>query len=178
MADPTRSTRDDKPRRQDESASVITESIRRRPLTRVLSILGASLLVASCGGDSNGVTAPTIEQTVGTYTLTQVRTLGDLDGGGSGLPVTFIDGSGRTLTFHSGTLDMGSDETFALSIPATFVNTDVEFHDEGSFSLTSSAIEFSSTRENPRLFSAVLSGNRMTAEAQFGDIPFEIDLVK
>ncbi len=38
------------------------------------------------------------------YALTQVRTLGNLGGGGSGLPVTFTDGSGDQLVFLSGTL--------------------------------------------------------------------------
>ena len=68
-----------------------------------------ALATAACGGDDNGSTGPgpAPADVSGTYALTGLRTLGSLGGGGNGLPVTFTDGSGSTLTFSGGTADPG-----------------------------------------------------------------------
>ena len=82
-----------------------------RSVTRLLLGL-AVVAAAACGGDNGGSTGPspdpvpppsTSGDISGSYTLTQVRTLGHLGGGGSGLPVDFVDGSGAHLAFLSPT---------------------------------------------------------------------------
>ena len=83
-----------------------------------------ALATAACGGDGDstgpsGPSGPSNQPPAdvsGSYALTQVRTLGNLGGGGSGLPVTFTDGSGDQLVFLSGTLLLGNDGTFDLSV--------------------------------------------------------------
>ena len=66
-----------------------------------------AVATAACGGDDNGSTGPqpAPADVSGTYALTSLRSLGSLGGGGNGLPVTFTDGSGSTLTFSSGCAD-------------------------------------------------------------------------
>ena len=45
---------------------------------------------------------------------------GNLGGGGNGLPVTFHDGSGSTLTFKSGELVLAADGSYTLEVEAEF----------------------------------------------------------
>jgi hypothetical protein len=114
----------------------------------------------------------------GTYALTQVRTLGHLSGGGSGLPVDFVDGSGDHLVFLSGTLILGADGTFDMKVQVTFKGNPSELTDYGTYSATSGGITFGSQKSTPRLSTGTVSGNQITAQSQFGGIPFEIDVVK
>jgi hypothetical protein len=137
---------------------------------------------AACGGGGDDATAPSgpppSGNLAGGYTLTQVRTLGNLGGGGSGLPVTFTDGSGHQLAFLSGTLIMGSDGTFDMTVQSTYQGGPVELRDYGTYEAAGANITFHSTRSTPRLSTGTVSGNTMTAKSQFGGIPFEVDLVK
>jgi hypothetical protein len=140
-----------------------------------------AVATAACGGDDNGSTGPggSVPADVsGTYALTSLRTLGNLGGGGNGLPVTFTDGSGSTLTFNSGALVLNADGSYSLEVDAEFNGGDVTMTDEGLYDLTGNAIDFTPTGDPARMRDGTISGSSMTAETQFGGIPFEIDLQK
>ena len=63
---------------------------------------------------------PTPADVSGTYDLTSLRTLGNLGGGGAGLPVTFTDGGGSSLRFESGYLELLADGSYYLEVEAGF----------------------------------------------------------
>jgi len=144
-------------------------------LRRVLGTTLAALALATtaCGSDdsSGPATPPDVS---GSYSLTRVKALGNLGGGGNGLPVTFTDGSGSTLTFRGGALALAADGTYTLSVEADFNGNDVTLSDEGNYSRSGANITFTPTSDPARMVSAVLSGATMTAKTQFGGIPFEI----
>lgn len=137
---------------------------------------------AACSGGSDATAPsnppPSDGNVAGGYALTQVRTLGNLGGGGSGLPVTFVDGGGRQLVFHSGTLILGSDGAFDLTVQSTYQGGSVELRDYGHYEVAGANVTFHSDRSTPRLSTGSISGNTLTAQSQFGGIPFEIELVK
>ena len=137
-----------------------------------------ALATAACGGDDNGSTGPTPTpaDVSGTYALTKLRTLGNLGGGGNGLPVTFTDGSGSTLKFNSGALVLNADGSYALEVEAEFNGGAITMTDEGSYDMAGSVIDFTPSGDPARMRDGTITGNAMTAETQFGGIPFEIDL--
>jgi hypothetical protein len=145
-----------------------------------LAVVGAT----ACGGGDDATAPssgsepgnPPSSDVSGSYALKQVRTLGNLGGGGSGLPVTFIDGSGDQLVFSSGTLVLASDGTFDMKVQVTFKGSSAELTDYGTYSVAGGSIDFDSQKATPRLSTATVSGNKVTANSQFGGIPFEIDL--
>ena len=114
----------------------------------------------------------------GTYDLTGLRTLGNLGGGGAGLPVTFTDGGGSTLRFESGHLELLADGSYSLEVEAEFNGGGVTMTDEGAYDVSGNAIDFTPTGSPERMRDGTISGSSMTAEVQFGGIPFEIDLQK
>jgi hypothetical protein len=143
----------------------------------------AILAAAACGGGGEDATGPSPDPTPsadisGTYALAQVRTHGHISGGGSGLPVEFVDNSGDHLVFLSGTVTLGADGTFDMKVQVTFKGNPSELTDYGTYSVTSGSITFSSQKSTPRLSTGTVSGNQITAQSQFGSIPFEIDVVK
>ena len=153
-----------------------------RSATRLLLGL-AVVAAAACGGEDGGSTGPTPNpdpgpgsQIAASYALTQVRTLGNLGGGGSGLPVTFTDGSGDQLAFLSGTLILGSDGSFDMKVQVTFKGNPSEMTDYGTYSESGGSLSFQSQKSSPRLSTGTISGNKITANSQFGGIPFEIDV--
>jgi hypothetical protein len=150
-------------------------------------VLAAAVIgAAACGGgDSGGSTGPSEPgpgnpppaDVSGSYSLKQVRSLGNLGGGGSGLPVTFIDGSGDQLVFLSGTLILAADGTFDMKVQVTFKGNPSELTDYGTYSVSGGgAIDFDSQKSTPRLSTGTVSGAKITAHSQFGGIPFEIDV--
>ena len=151
-----------------------------RSATRLLLGL-AVVAVAACGGDSGGSTAPNPDpvpgsDVAGSYALTQVRTLGHLSGGGTGLPVTFVDGSGDQLVFQSGTLIL-TEGAFDLKVQIMFKGNPSELTDYGTYSVSGGGtIDFHSQKSSPRLSTGTISGNKITANSQFGGIAFEIDV--
>ena len=50
--------------------------------------------------------------------------------------------------------------------------------DEGIYDVTGNVIDFTPTGDPARMKDGTISGSSMTAETQFGGIPFEIDLRK
>jgi hypothetical protein len=107
-------------------------SATRRLVGTWLALL--ALTTAACGGgdDSTGpgpTPHPMPDEVQGAYVLSQVRTLGNLGGGGSGLPVTFVDGGSHQLTFVSGTLSLTPDGRFDLSVETTYKRDPVTFTD-------------------------------------------------
>jgi hypothetical protein len=152
-----------------------------RTTTRLL--LGLAILAAAACGGGDDVTAPSPDPAPsgdisGSYALAQVRTLGHLSGGGSGLPVDFVDGSGDHLVFQSGSLTLGADGTFDMAVQVTFKGSPAELTDYGTYAVSSGSIIFSSQKSTPRLSTGTVSGNQITAQSQFGSIPFEIDVIK
>ena len=156
-----------------------------RNITKLATrFLAAAVLTgaAACGGGDEGGTGPSspapASDVTGTYALTQLRTLGNLGGGGSGLPVTFIDGSGDQFVFLDGSLVIGSDGRFDLTVHTTFRGSPATLTDYGTYSATGGTVTFSSEKATPRLSTGAVSGNTLTAFSQFGSIPFEIELVR
>jgi hypothetical protein len=138
-----------------------------------------ALGTAACGGDSDSTgPAPAPADFSGTYDLTGLRTLGNLGGGGAGLPVTFTDGGGSTLRFESGHLELLADGSYSLEVEAEFNGGDVTMTDEGVYDVSGNAIDFTPTGSPERMRDGTISGSSMTAEVQFGGIPFEMDLAK
>ena len=138
-----------------------------------------ALVTAACGGDDDSTgPAPAPADVSGVYDLTGLRTLGNLNGGGNGLPVTFTDGGGATLRFDSGYLELTADGTYWLEVEAEFNGGGVTMTDEGVYQVDGNAIDFTPGGDPARLRDGVISGSAVTAEAQFGGIPFEIDLRK
>ena len=141
-----------------------------------------ALATAACGGDDNGGDTtgpgPIPTDVSGSYALTGLRTLGNLGGGGNGLPVTFTDGSGSTLTFMSGQLVLGGDGSYTLEVEAEYNGGGVTLTDEGGYDVDGALIDFEPTGDPKRMKSGTVRGNAITAETQFGGIPFEIDLSK
>lgn len=139
-----------------------------------------ALATVACGGDDNGSTGPepVPADVSGTYSLTSLRTLGSLGGGGNSLPATFTDGSGSTLTFNDGQLVLNADGSYALEVDAEFNGGAVTLTDEGIYDLSGNLIDFTPTGDPARMRDGTISGASMTAETQFGGIPFEISLQK
>jgi hypothetical protein len=134
---------------------------------------------AACGGGGDAPSGPPAGGSAeGSYTLSQVRTLGNLGGGGNGIPVTFTDGAGHQLVFLSGTLTMGSDGSFDMKVQATYQGGPAELTDYGTYEAAGAGITFHSAKSSPRLSTGSISGNKLTANSQFAGVPFEIELVK
>ena len=155
---------------------MLTRSLRRMLGTTVAAL---ALVTAACGDDNdNGSTGPgqVPADVSGVYGLTGLRTLGNLGGGGSGLPVTFTDGSGSTLRFLDGELELLADGSYTLWVDAEFNGGDVTLSDEGLYQVTGNSIDFDPTGSPERMKAGTVSGSSITAETQFGGIPFEIDL--
>jgi hypothetical protein len=146
-----------------------------------IALTSLALATAACGGDDagpSGPSAPAPADVSGTYDLTKLRALANLGGGGNGLPVTFIGGGGSTLTFNSGHLTLKSDGSYELEVEAVYNGGGVTMTDEGNYDVSGSSIDFTPTGDPARMRDGTISGTSMTAETQFGGIPFEIDLQK
>jgi hypothetical protein len=156
---------------------MLSHSFRRLAGTALAAL---ALGTAACGGDSDstGPGAPAPADVSGTYDLTGLRTLGNLGGGGAGLPVTFTDGGGSSLRFESGHLELLADGTYSLEVEAEFNGSAVTMTDEGLYDVSGNSIDFTPTGDPARMRDGVISGSSMTAETQFGGIPFEMDLAK
>lgn len=155
---------------------MLAHSLRRLAGTALTTL---ALVTAACGGDDDSTgPASTPADVSGIYDLTGLRTLGNLGGGGNGLPVTFTDGGGSTLRFEGGYLELMADGSYWLEVEAEFNGGDVTMTDEGVYEVSGNAIDFTPDGEPARMRDGVISGSSMTAEAQFGGIPFEIDLQK
>jgi hypothetical protein len=156
---------------------MLSHSLRRLAGTALTAL---AIGTAACGGDSDstGPSAPAPADVSGTYDLTGLRTLGNLGGGGAGLPVTFTDGGGSSLRFESGHLELLADGSYYLEVEAEFNGGDVTMTDEGVYDVSGNAIDFTPTGSPERMRDGTISGNSITAEVQFGGIPFEMDLAK
>ena len=155
---------------------MLSHSLRRLTGT-ALTVL--ALGTAACGGDNDSTgPGPAPADVSGTYDLTGIRALRSVSGGGSGLPVTFTDPGGTTLKFNSGRMELLADGSYSLEVEAEFHGSAITMSDEGTYDVTGNAIDFTPTGDPARMRDGIVSGNSITAETQFGKIPFEIDLKK
>jgi hypothetical protein len=155
---------------------MLSHSLRRLAGTALTAL---ALGTAACGGDSGSTgPGPAPADVSGAYDLTGIRTLGNLHGGGAGLPVTFTDGGGSSLRFESGHLELLADGSYYLEVEAEFNGGSVTMSDEGTYDMAGNAIDFTPTGDPARMRDGTVSGSSITAETQFGGIPFEIDLQK
>jgi hypothetical protein len=155
---------------------MLSHSLRRLAGTALTAL---ALGTAACGGDSDSTgPEPATADVSGSYDLTSLRTLGNLGGGGAGLPVTFTDGGGSTLRFESGHLELQADGSYHLEVEAAFNGGSVTMSDEGTYQMAGNAIDFTPTGDPARMRDGVVNGSSITAETQFGGIPFEIGLQK
>ena len=92
--------------------------------------------------------------------------------------MTFSDGGGSTLKFNSGRLELLADGSYSLEVEAEFNGGSVTMTDDGNYDVSGSIIDFTPTGDPARMRDGVVSGSSITAETQFGGIPFEIDLEK
>jgi len=147
------------------------------------ALASLAIATAACGGgdggDTTGPSDPGVPADVsGTYAITGIKTLGTLHGGGSGMPVTFTDGGGSSLTFNSGSLTLNGDNGYSLSVDASFNGSAVTMTDEGTWSLAGNSITFSPSGSPKRMKDGTVGGTKITARTQFGGIPFEITVQK
>jgi hypothetical protein len=155
---------------------MLSHALRRLAGTTLTAL---ALVTAACGDDKDSTgPGPVPADVSGVYDLTGLRSLGNLGGGGSGLPVTFIGGGGATLKFESGSLELLADGSYVLEVEAEYNGGGVTMSDEGTYEVTGNTIDFTPTGDQPRMRDGVISGSSITAETQFGGIPFEIDLKK
>jgi hypothetical protein len=94
------------------------------------------------------------------------------------LPVSFTDGGGSTLTFLSGYITLNADGGYELEVEAEYNGGEVVMDDQGVYDISGNSIDFSPTGDPARMKDGIISGSSLTAETQFGGIPFEIDLEK
>lgn len=92
------------------------------------------------------------------------------------MPVTFTDGSGSTLEFLGGQLVLAADGTYTLEVEAEFNGGGVTMTDEGLYQLEGATLDFDPTGDPQRMVSGTVSGGSITAETQFGGIPFQVAL--
>ncbi len=93
------------------------------------------------------------------------------------LEVNVRTGGQDTRPFD-GVLELAQDGTYTLEVDAEFNGGGVTLTDEGNYSMAGNTIDFTPTGDPERMKDGTISGNAMTAETQFGGIPFEIDLSK
>ena len=156
---------------------MLARSLRRLAGT---SLTALALATTACGGDGEDSSGPepVPADVSGTYGLTGLRTLGNLQGGGNGVPVTFTDGGGSTLRFLSGQLVLAADGSYTLEVVAEYNGGGVTLTDEGLYQVAGADIDFDPTGDPERMVSGTISGTSITAETQFGGIPFEVHLEK
>jgi hypothetical protein len=156
---------------------MLSHSLRRLAGTALTAL---ALGTTACGGGDSDSTGPepAPADVSGSYDLIGLRSLGSLGGGGAGLPVTFTDGGGSTLRFESGYLKLLADGSYYLEVEAEFNGGSVTMSDEGTYQMAGNAIDFTPTGDPARMRDGVISGSSITADTQFGGIPFEIDLQK
>lgn len=135
------------------------------------ALLALVVSAAACGGDS---AAP--DPAVGaTYELVGVEALGNLGGGGSGIPVTFTDGSGKTLEFASGSLVLAPDGSFDLTVNVDFDGDEYDAGDLGSYSISGNAISLVSELDESTYAGAVAGSTIVTTYRVAGQ-QFELTL--
>src|SRR5262245_17438735 len=118
----------------EEDTPMLSHSLRRLAGTALTAL---AIGTAACGGASHSTgPAPAPADVSGSYDLTGLRTLGNLGGGGAGLPVTFTDGGGSTLRFNSGHLELLADGSYTLEVEAEFNGGDVTMTDEGVYDVS------------------------------------------
>lgn len=156
--------------------SIITSLVVGLPLVAAAACGGSDATGPSGAGGGGGAGPSGSAGVSGSYALAEVRKLSNIGGGGSGLPVTFIDGSGDHFVFQGGQLILGSDGTYDMKVQITFRGDPSELTDYGTYTESNGALTFVSQKTTPRLSDGTLSGDKLTAHSQFGGLPFEIDL--
>lgn len=148
----------------------------RSRITRT-ACLSLVLAAAACGGDSTGP-GPNPDPVLGTtYQLQGVEALGNLGGGGSGLPVTFTDGSGKTLRFDSGSLVLGEDDSYDLTVNVAFQGDEYDAGDLGTYSVQGSSLSLVSELDGST-YSGTVSGSTLKTTYRVAGQQFELTLTE
>lgn len=147
-------------------------SIRSR-LTRI-ALPALVLAAAACGAD-NAAPNPTPNVGGTTYQLVGVDPLANLGGGGDGIPVTFVDGSGKTLKFESGFLQLNDDGSFDLTLMVAFNGDEYDAGDLGTWTADGATIALASELDGAS-YTATVSGSDVTTTYKVAGLQFELRL--
>lgn len=117
----------------------------------------------ACSDNSNGP-EDTEPLSTGSYPLVQVEAISNLNGGGSGIPVTFTDGGGNELIFHEGSLELLASSTYDLSvvIQLNSLNTPISY--EGTYTQNGGTLDFEDDADPENSFSAFIDDWRLVAQ--------------
>jgi hypothetical protein len=110
------------------------------------------------------------------YTLVGVQAIASLGGGGSGVPVTFVDGSGRQLRFDSGSLKLEADGSYDLTVNVVFNNSSYDAGDLGTYARNGASLAFSSQLDPADNFAGTEAGSHLKAPYRVAGLMFELDL--
>lgn len=144
--------------------------------TRRLRLSALALAItafAGCGDDATGPASVS----PGTYTLTSVQTLQNFGGGGAGLPVTFVDGAGKSLKFNSGSLALETDGSFDLTVNVVFGASSYDAGDLGIYNTSGRNVSFVSELDDSS-FTGTVDGSRLKVKYSVAGAQFELTLMK
>lgn len=149
----------------------------RSRITR-LAALASALVLGACGSDSTGPGPGPSQGTSSRYTLVHVKTLATLGGGGDGIPVSFVDGSGRTLEFKSGSFTFEEGGEFDLTVNVVYNNSSAyDAGDLGVYTANGGSFALTSTLDDA-VYSASVNGDALKTVYKVAGLQFELTFEK
>ena len=109
--------------------------------------------------------------------LVQVHPLASLGGGGDGIPVSFVDGSGRTLEFKSGSFTLEPSGEFDLTVNVDFEDSSYDAGDLGIYTASGSSLSLTSMLDDAA-YSATISGDKLETTYKVAGLQFELTFEK
>lgn len=110
--------------------------------------------LAACGSDKKSVTGPT--DVVGTYSLATID--------GSPLPYTVPNNPTNTIVIQSGTVTLGSDNSYTIGGTGTSDGGDPQqvVADAGTYAFSGSTVTFTSTSHPGLIYTATATTTTLT----------------